>query len=558
MKTFSHFRALLVVASGLLAAPTVQAQSNLGQDCGCPPVASRTTVVLMSSLCTNVTANEADLAATNTILTCDKTYILDKKIYVPSGKSITINPGTVIKGRNLATGNASALIVQRDAKIFASGTPSCQIVFTAEADPLDGTYAVANRGQWGGLVLLGKAQNNLVLGNTYCYQNTGVGFIEGYASGDSRNLYGGIAGATDDDDNSGILRYVSVRHCGDVLAIGNELNGISMGSVGRGTIMDHIEVISSDDDGIEWFGGTVNMKYGIAMFGNDDMFDYDLGWTGKAQFMFGLAADSVTTPTADNGVEADGDDNKSNALPRSHPKFYNMTLIGNRSRNNAADNSAHAALNLKEFTEGEFYNSVFSNFRIGANFIKSTGTRTGGCEAYQNWFTPQIGSCNAGSLLVSNNTFVNNRYAVTTAVSNATAGSGATLGLAADNTKFANDGNVIAASVPGFDFSYTMNTSTNAISDKYNPTPSPVLGNTVTVPNDGFFTPATYRGAFEAGKKSWMSDWSVQTIFRNNVTNALQSITLGLLPCPTDINGDGLTNNVDFLQLLNQFNQNCQ
>ena len=104
MKTFSHFRALLVVASGLLAAPTVQAQSNLGQDCGCPPVASRTTVVLMSSLCTaSQTANEADLEATNTILTCDKTYILDKKIYVPSGKSITINPGTVIKGRNLAT-----------------------------------------------------------------------------------------------------------------------------------------------------------------------------------------------------------------------------------------------------------------------------------------------------------------------------------------------------------------------------------------------------------------------------------------------------------------------
>jgi hypothetical protein len=103
-----------------------------------------------------------------------------------------------------------------------------------------------------------------------------------------------------------------------------------------------------------------------------------------------------------------------------------------------------------------------------------------------------------------------------------------------------------------------MNTSTNAITDKYNPIPSPSLGNTITTPNDGFFTPATYRGAFEAGKKSWMSDWSVQTIFRNNVTNALQSITLGLLPCPTDINGDGLTNNVDFLQLLNQFNQNCQ
>jgi hypothetical protein len=557
MKTLFNFRALLVVASGLLAAPTVQAQSNLGQDCGCPAVASRTTV-LMSSLCTNVTANDADLSASNTILTCDKIYILDKKIYVPSGKSITINPGTVIKGRNLATGNASALIVQKDAKIFASGSSTCQIVFTAEADAMDGTYPVANRGQWGGLVILGKATNNLQSGNTYCNGTTGVGFIEGYASADSRNIYGMPVGQNDDDDNSGILRYVSVRHSGDVLAVGNELNGISLGSVGRGTLMDHIEVISSDDDGIEFFGGTVNLKYGITLFGADDMFDYDLGWSGKCQFLFGMQADSVTTPTADNGIEADADDNKSNALPRSHPKFYNVTLIGNRSRNNAADNSAHAAINCKELTEGEVYNSVFSNFRIGTNFVKSVGTRTGGCEAYQNWFTPAIGSCNAGSLVISSNTFVNNRYAVTTAVSNATAGSGATLATTADNTKFANDGNVITASVPGFDFSFTMNTSTNAITDKYNPIPSPSLGNTITTPNDGFFTPATYRGAFEAGKKSWMSDWSVQTIFRNNVTNALQSITLGLLPCPTDINGDGLTNNVDFLQLLNQFNQNCQ
>lgn len=560
MKTLFNFRALLVVASGLLAAPSMQAQSNLGQDCGCPPVSGRPTV-LMSTLAINGGANDGDLTATNTILTCDKTYILDKKIYVPGGKSITINPGTVVKGRNLATGNASALIVQRDAKIFASGSPSCQIVFTAENDPMDGTYAVANRGQWGGLVVLGNATNNLVAGNTYCAGTTGIGFIEGYLAADSRNLYGKPAGQTDDDDNSGILRYISVRHAGDVLAVGNELNGISMGSVGRGTIMDHIEVLSCDDDGIEWFGGTVNMKYGIAMFGNDDMFDYDLGWSGKAQFMFGLAADSVTTPTADNGVEADGDDNKSNALPRSHPKFYNMTLIGNRSRNNQSDNSAHAALNLKEFTEGEFYNSVFSNFRIGANFVKSLGTRTGGCEAYHNWFTPAIGSCNAGSLVVSSNTFIDNRYAVTTGVSNATAGSGATLALAADNTKFGNDGNVIhttANAVPGFDYAYTMNTSTNAITDKYNPVPSPSLATSVGAPNDGFFTPANYRGAFEAGKKSWMSDWSVQTIFRNNTNNALQSITLGLLPCPTDINGDGLTNNVDFLQLLGQFNQNCQ
>ncbi|MBL0070883.1 MAG: hypothetical protein IPP34_03220 [Bacteroidetes bacterium] len=171
--------ALIAVSS----AATGVAQTNLGADCGCPAVGSRTSVN-MSTLAVSGGATDGDLTATNTILTCDKIYVLDKKIFVPSGKSITIQPGTLIKANtSLTPGDATALVVSRGGKIFAAGTQSCPIVFTAAADPMNGTYGVTNQGQWGGLVILGKAKNNLVAGNTLAI-STGVGIIEGFATAD--------------------------------------------------------------------------------------------------------------------------------------------------------------------------------------------------------------------------------------------------------------------------------------------------------------------------------------------------------------------------------------
>jgi len=535
-KNFSKvFAAIALAASSV----TGYAQTNLGADCGCPPVGSRPTV-LLSTLAINGGGNDGDLIATNTILDCSKKWILDKKIYVPTGKNITINPGTLIGGQNLGTGNASALIVERGAQIIAAGTATCPIVFTADIDPMDGTFPIANRGQWGGVVILGTATNNLQVGNTYCNGTAGVGFIEGYASADARNLYG--SATPNDNDNSGILRYVSIRHSGDILAVGNELNGLSLGSVGRGTTIDHIEIIASDDDGIEFFGGTVNLKYAACLFGADDMFDYDLGWSGKAQFLFGLKADETTAPTADNGLECDADDNKSNALPRSHPKFYNITLIGNADVTTNGDNSGICAIKAKELTEGEIYNSVFANWKNGFDMIKSLGTRTGTIESYHNW---QTGFSNSGSLLVNCNTFLNTTNPLT--IANSTAAL-----LAADNTKFVADNNVSTATIPGFDNVFAMSGTTNNVSNKYNAVPTPALATTCSAPADGFFTTANYRGAFAPGVKSWLADWTYFSVYSN-----VSAATNGLVPCPTDVNGDGTTNNADFLQLLGQFNQSC-
>ena len=541
----------------------VTAQTNLGADCGCPPVGSRSTVDLGSAAYSvQGGANDGDLIASNTILTCDKIYLLPKKIYVPAGKTITIQPGTIVKGLDLnapGAGAASALIIERDAKIFASGTPTCPIVFTTggtsgtNGDNLDGTYPLSNRGKWGGIVMLGRATNNLVSPTNNFTGSTGliaingtngVGFIEGYGNIDPRTYHGGNPGAgqgaVDDDDNSGILRYVSIRHAGDIIAAGNELNGLSLGSVGRGTQIDHVEVISCDDDAIEVFGGSVNLKYCSALFGADDMLDYDLGWNGKCQFFFGLHADSVTTPTADNGIEADADDQKSNALRRSHPLIYNSTFVGNGAKNNQSDNSGKQGANMKELTEGEIYNSIFAKFFRGVNFVKSLGTRTGSIEAYHNWIN--------GQTIISNNTIV---AAGSGSGGPLTVGSSSANVIASDNTLFSNGANTSVASVPGMDVAFNINFSTNTVvgGDKFYMIPSSNLSTTASAPNDGFFTPANYRGAFEAGKKSWLSDWSLLNVI---------SLTSGLTACPTDINQDGTTNNVDFLQLLGQFNQSCQ
>jgi len=549
--------AILALATNFDASAQLASQQNLGADCGCPTVASRPTVS-MSTLATVGGATDGDLTATNTILTCDKTYILDNKIYVPAGKTLTIQPGTVIKGRS--TGNpaaANAILVNRDGKIFASGTASCPIIFTAEADPLDGTYALTNKGQWGGIVILGKAKNNLTTAANYSstgvvgFNGTtgsgvnggdGIGFIEGFTSADARNLYGMPVGQEDDNDNSGVIRYVSIRHAGATVGANNELNGLTLGSVGRGTTIENLEVISNDDDGIEPFGGTVNMKYLTLMFNNDDNFDYDQGYTGKVQFMLSVKLDAATFTGGDSGLEIDGDDNKGNPTLLSRPTIYNSTFIGNGSNVNATNGTSGGpnAINAKEKVEGSIYSSIFANYRVGMNLVKSMGTRTGTAEAYHNWRgINTAGTAVTPTLIVECNTFVGNTTPFTVG------GSAANL-VTGDDTKFAADNNTVVATVAGLDFNFAATGTT--VSDKYNAVPSPQLASTCVPPVDGFFAATDYRGAFKPGVASWMSTWSY---------SALLNASTGLVACPTDLTNDGITNTPDFLELVGKFGQNC-
>jgi hypothetical protein len=549
--------AIIALAANNQASAQLASQQNLGEACGCPPVASRTTVSL-STLATIGGATDGDLTATNTILTCDKTYILDNKIYVPAGKTLTIQPGTVIKGA--PTGNpaaANAILVNRDGKIFASGTESCPIIFTAQADPLDGTYALTNKGQWGGIVILGKAKNNLTTAANYSAAGTvgfngttgsgvnggdGIGFIEGFTAADARNLYGMPPGQEDDNDNSGVMRYVSIRHAGATVGANNELNGLTLGSVGRGTTIENIEVIANDDDGIEPFGGTVNMKYLTLMFNNDDNFDYDQGYSGKVQFILSVKLDAATFTGGDSGIEADGDDNKANPALLSRPTIYNATFIGNGSNVNATNGSSGGpfAINAKEKTEGSIYSSIFANYRSAFNLVKSMGTRTGTAESYHNWRgLNTAGTAITPTLIVECNTFVGNTAGLTVG------GSTANL-VAGDDAKFTADNNTVVATLAGLDFSFAATGTT--VSDQYNAVPNPLVASTCVPPADGFFVSTNYRGAFKPGQTSWMSTWSY---------SALLDAANGLVACPTDITKDGQTNTNDFLDLVGQFGTSC-
>ena len=277
--------------------------------------------------------------------TSDNVYLLDGFVYVEPGAKLTIEPGTVIKGKQTpSTGDlASTLIITRGAMIMAEGTESQPIIFTAQADDLSRTddLPVEINSLWGGLIILG----NGVLGD-----ETSEVAIEGLPADEERALYGG----TNDADNSGILKYVSLRHGGAALSPGNEINGLTLGAVGSGTTIEYVEVFANFDDGIEWFGGAAEVKYATVAFCGDDSYDYDTGWRGKGQFWLSLQSSRA----GDNGGEHDGA--KPDANPRfSQPEIFNATYIG--SGTTAANKNEHALL-FRDGTGATYGNSVFTQF----------------------------------------------------------------------------------------------------------------------------------------------------------------------------------------------------
>ena len=241
--------------------------------------------------------------------TRDRDYLLNGFVFVNDGQILTIEAGTVIRARTGQGSLASALIVARGGKIIAEGAKTDPIIFTVEGDDLEGSVPLEARGLWGGLIILGNATINT---------ESGEAMIEGIPVSEPRGVYGGI----DDDDNSGILRYVSIRHGGTNIGEGNEINGLTLGGVGRQTIIDHVEVISNADDGVEFFGGDVNCKNLVVAFCGDDAFDMDQGYHGKGQFWLG-----INSPDSDKCMEISGGLQAIPSLPGRFPLVHNATLI---------------------------------------------------------------------------------------------------------------------------------------------------------------------------------------------------------------------------------------
>ncbi|MDX1912224.1 MAG: T9SS type A sorting domain-containing protein [Saprospiraceae bacterium] len=281
---------------------------------------------------------------TNTTWTADKTYVLQGFVYVKNCATLTIQPGTLIKGDK---GSKGALIVTRCSKINAEGTEGEPIVFTTN-DP-NPTY-----GSWGGLIILGNGTTNAAFNG-----QAGCGQIEGgvdNANGDG--LYGGGCGGGTPNaaDNSGILRYVRIEYPGIAFQPNSEINGLTLGGVGSGTTIDHIQVSYCGDDSYEWFGGSVNCKYLIAYRGLDDDFDADFGYNGDVQFALSVRDPQIADQSNSNGFEIDNDAQGSTATPKTRPTFSNVTIVGPTGTINPL---YRRAAHLRRNSEPGIFNSLF-------------------------------------------------------------------------------------------------------------------------------------------------------------------------------------------------------
>jgi hypothetical protein len=391
-------------------------------------------------------------------------YLLDGFVFVNPGQTLTIEAGAIIKARTGQGENASAIIVARGATIIAEGTLEEPIIFTVEGDDLEGSVPVEARGLWGGIIILGNAQLNSEFNESK---------IEGIPLSESRGIYGGSI----NNDNSGILKYVSIRHGGTNIGDDNEINGLTLGGVGSGTTIEYIEVISNEDDGFEFFGGTVNCKYLVSAFCGDDAFDFDEGYHGKGQFLVAIQAPSL----GDNLAEHDGGINPIYGEPYSIPEIYNATYIGNGQLTSS---------NLMVFSDdggGKYYNSIFTNQLSGIKIEYTDGAN----DSYSQF--------ESENLVLANNIFYqiegNNNSLILSAY-NESGDPLSTQQITLQNYLFSAENETYD---PGI---ITTETS-------YDITPSEDIESNLADYPEEWFDVVTYKGAIDPNGENWLHGWTL-------------------------------------------------
>lgn len=312
-------------------------------------------------------------------------YKLDSLVYVANGATLTIEAGTRIQGKvgsNTVGGfPGGGLIVTRGAKIVAVGTASNPIVFTSDA-------AVPKSGDWAGVVLIGKAKTNWATSK----------IIEGIPGTPIADASYANPGDTLSNDNSGILKYVRIEYGGYAFSLNNEINGLTLAGVGKGTTLDYIEVFKANDDAFEWFGGNVDASHLLAVDAVDDMFDTDNGYSGKISYALGLSDTTRADQSQSNGFESDNDATGSSNLPITHPTYEYVTIVGlaNAARSRVVNDGPNAngkygrAAHLRRNAEFNISKSIFLGFDKGISFdtqFGSTYTKfTGGTSTISNSF----------------------------------------------------------------------------------------------------------------------------------------------------------------------------
>jgi hypothetical protein len=482
---------------------------------------------------------DADLVGGQTYnWTKNNVYVLDGVVFLEDGGTLNIEAGTVVKFTPRAdVGNPSALVICRGAKIFATGTAAEPIIFTAEDDDMaDGTdLGPTDNALWGGIVLLGKAF-------TIKNGNNEVN-VEGIPTTEPRGIYGMPAGTNVDNDNSGVLRYVSIRHGGRQIASGSELNGLTLGAVGSATTLEYIDVYANSDDGIEFFGGTVNLKYASVSFAEDDSFDWDEAWTGKGQFWFSIQRADI----ADAGWECDGS-TPDDVTPSSDPIVFNATHIGSGP---AAAASNPIGWLFRAGTKGYVANSIVTEMKGKGIEVQDKPSNTN--DAYAQLL--------AGELIIKNNLFhnigstnvidgsANGIIRITASADDANA-------TALINHLTTNSNQIANPSLFG------ISRDQNSLLDPRPSGTGAAYSTTLdTYPTgDAFFTTVNYKGAFStASTDLWLSGWSslaknghlVNVTGINEYNNVVNSLLLFPNPTKGNLNIAYESNKNVLVQIIN-------
>ncbi len=392
-------------------------------------------------------------------------YILKGYVYVSEGATLTFEAGSIIQSDITEKG---ALIIERGARLIADGKPNSPIVFTS-GKPV-GQRAP---GDWGGIILLGKAPTNRPLDPGPTIEG-GVG-----------RKYGG----TDPNDESGILRYVRIEFAGIAAEPGSEINGLTLGGVGAGTIIENVQVSFGNDDAFEFFGGTVNAKNLIAFATADDDFDFDFGYTGKIQFGLSLRKpDFVDAGDAGNGIECDNDGSGTIATPNTRPQLSNFTFVGPNNATGTASNHNYAT-RWRRRSQFVLRNSILLGYQKGGFGLESDGTAQAYVDGISEFKNNLVHAVTRPYLIVlsSGNPTVHPDILTEDGM----------------KTKAEADGSI----------TYTNGDEIKLENPYYSTSPnflpkagSPALTGASFAGMNSFFTTTLYRGAF--GDKNWTEGWT--------------------------------------------------
>ena len=481
---------------------------------------------------------------TSTTWSASNVYDIQQQIYVLPGATLTIEPGTVI-----ACSALGSLAVCRGAQIFVNGNQFKPVIFTSAADratwvggnPKTGTWR-ASANEWGNLTIMGAGyvSENATVANTPAPNAANFAVMEGLVppAGSGYADYGG----GNDDDDSGSVRYASIRYAGKVIGLNNELNGMSLGGIGRNTDIDHVEIMNNVDDGIEIWGGTVNLKNFAIWNVGDDSLDIDQGWRGKAQF--GLIVQGYSLNAAqgsgvgDNAIEVDGAE-QSDYQPVTTGSIANMTVIGQPFGTASGDHLTAWRDNARM----QIRNSIFMD--AGEQVVRNDNVDGDGGAGYGfngtlswalTWTTPYTTtsavnapanpaafyqSQSVGNLnQISDCVFYNNNAANAYTEANARGVFGAS------------NNNVLATVSPIASITRGPSTTLGAITMAnvvgLNPAAANDAVNSVGfLSGDSFFTAAKYRGAFAPGQASWLAGWTASEAYGFTVTNGWSDLGYG-------------------------------